>query len=218
MRQDDTLMTILPERVSEGIPDMDITYRTAAKADCLQMAEMITIASGGVVEFLFHDFTPELTPVQIVAHNLENSPGSHTYKNAIVAEYDDRVIGLALSFPSHFHEITTEMRQVFPPDRLEHLSNFYAARVEDSFFLDALCVDQQLRKNGIGGKLISLTKKRAKQNDFDTLSLVVFADNTAALSVYHAHGFEIVAPLELNSHERIPHKGGCFLMKSHIDD
>ena len=219
MRQCDTLMAILLERVSkEGTHDMDITYRTAAKADCLQMAEMITIASGGVVEFLFHDFTPELTPVQIVAHNLENSPGSHTYKNAIVAEYDDRVIGLALSFPSHFHEITTEMRQVFPPDRLEHLSNFYAARVEDSFFLDALCVDQQLRKNGIGGKLISLTKKRAKQNDFDTLSLVVFADNTAALSVYHAHGFEIVAPLELNSHERIPHKGGCFLMKSHIDD
>ncbi len=197
---------------------MDITYRTSREADCLRMAEMINIASGGVVEFLFHDLTPELTPVQIVAHNLENSPGAHTYKNAIVAETEDRVVGMALSFPSHFHEITAEMRQYFPPDRLEHLGDFYAARVEDSFFLDALCVDQRQRGNGIGGKLISLTKKKAKQSDFDTLSLVVFADNTAALSVYYHHGFEIVAPVELNSHERIPHKGGCFLMKSRIDD
>jgi ribosomal protein S18 acetylase RimI-like enzyme len=219
MRQCDPLMTILPERISKKeTQDMDITYRNARKTDCLQMAEMITLASGGVVEFLFHNLMPELTPVQIVSHNMENSQGSHTYKNAIVAESDDRVAGMALSFPSHFHEITAEMKQVFPPDRLEHLSDFYAARVEDSFFLDALCVDQQLRKNGIGGKLISLTKKKAKQTGFDTLSLVVFADNTAALSVYHAHGFEIVAPVELNFHERIPHKGGCFLMKSRIDD
>jgi ribosomal protein S18 acetylase RimI-like enzyme len=197
---------------------MDITYRTAREADCLRMAEMINIASGGVVEFLFRDLMPELTPVQMVAHNLENIQGAHTYKNGIVAETEDRVVGMALSFPSHFHEITAEMRQYFSPDRLEHLSDFYAARVEDSFFLDALCVDQRLRGNGIGGKLISLTKKKAKQSGFDTLSLVVFTDNTTALSVYYRHGFEIVAPVELNSHERIPHEGGCFLMKSHIDD
>jgi len=195
---------------------MDITYRTAREADCLRMAEMINIASGGVVEFLFRDLMPELTPVQMVAHNLESSQGAHTFKNAIVAETEDRVVGMALSFPSHFHEITVEMRQYFPPDRLEHLSDFYAARVEDSFFLDALCVDQRLRGNGIGSKLISLTKNKTQQSGFDTLSLVVFADNAAALSVYHHHGFEIVAPVGLNSNERIPHEGGCLLMKSHI--
>jgi ribosomal protein S18 acetylase RimI-like enzyme len=139
-------------------------------------------------------------------------------ENAIVAESDDGVVGMALSFPSHYHEISAEMRQYFPPDRLEHLSDFYAARVEDSFFLDALCVDQQLRRNGIGSKLISLTKKKAKQSGFDILSLVVFADNKAALSVYHRYGFEIAAPVELNTHELIPHKGGCFLMKSRIDN
>jgi GNAT superfamily N-acetyltransferase len=197
---------------------MDITYRTGRKADCLRMAEMINIASGGVVEFLFRDLMPELTPVQMVAHNLENIQGAHTYKNGIVAETEDRVVGMALSFPSHFHEITAKMRQYFSPDRLEHLRDFYAARVEDSFFLDALCVDQRLRGNGIGGKLISLTKKKAKQSGFDTLSLVVFTDNTTALSVYYRHGFEIVAPVGLNSNERIPHEGGCLLMKSHIDD
>lgn len=197
---------------------MDITYRTARKSDCLQIAEMINMASSGVVEFLFHDLFPELTPVQIVAHNLENTRGSHTYKNTIVAESDDRIVGMALSFPSHFHEITAEMRQFFPADRLEHLSDFYAARVEDSYFLDAICVEEKMRGNGIGSQLISLTKKNAKQRGFDTVSLVVFADNTAALSVYRRHKFEMVAPIKLHSHERIPHEGGCLLMKCPIDD
>ena len=197
---------------------MDITYRIAKKADCLRMAELINIASGGVVNFLFHDLMPEITPQQIVAHNLENDHGSHTYKNAIVAETENRVVGMALTFPALFHKITAEMRQYFPKDRLDHLSDFYASRVDDSLFLDALCVDQKLRRNGIGGKLISLTKKKAKQNGFKTLSLIVFADNTKALSVYHQHGFEVHASVELNSHERIPHEDGCLLMKSNIND
>ena len=78
------------------------------------MAELINIASGGVVNFLFHDLMPEITPQQIVAHNLENDHGSHTYKNAIVAETENRVVGMALSFPALFHKITAEMRQYFP--------------------------------------------------------------------------------------------------------
>lgn len=197
---------------------MEINYRIANKTDCARMAELINIASGGVVEFLFHDLMPKLTPQQIVAHNLESDQGYYTYKNAIVAETEDRVVGMALSFPALFHKMTADMRQYFPKDRLDHLTDFYAARVDDSLFLDALCVDQRLRRNGIGGRLISLTKKKAKQSGFDILSLIVFADNTEALNVYHRHGFEVVAPVKLNSHERIPHEGGCLLMKSSIDD
>jgi GNAT superfamily N-acetyltransferase len=197
---------------------MDITYRTARKADCLRMAELINIASGGVVEFLFHDLMPELTPQQIIAHNLESDQGYYTYRNAIVAETDDRVVGVALSFPARFHEITAEMKQYFPKDRLDHLTEFYAARVDDSLLLNALCVDQKGRRNGIGGKLIALTKKEAKQSGFKILSLMVFADNREALSVYHRHGFEVHAPVKLDSHELIPHEGGCLLMKTHFDD
>jgi ribosomal protein S18 acetylase RimI-like enzyme len=136
----------------------------------------------------------------------------------IVAEAENQVVGMALSFPALFHKITAEMRQYFPKDRLDHLSDFYAARVDDSLFLDALCVDQRLRRNGIGGRLISLTKKKAKQSGFEVLSLIVFADNTKALSVYHRHGFEVHAPVKLDSHEHIPHEGGCFLMKSSLDN
>ena len=197
---------------------MPVVYRKARRADCLRLAELIDIASGGVVEFMFHDLVPNLTPVQIVAQNLESSHGVHTYSNVIVAEVDQQVMGMSLSYPSSFHKITAEMQEFFPKDRLNHLADFYASRVENSFYLDALCVDQKLRGNGIGSQLISLTKKKAVKSGFDTLSQIVFADNNAALNVYRHNGFETVTSVSLNSHTLIPHKGGCLLLKCSAGD
>ncbi|MGD2186658.1 MAG: hypothetical protein PVI71_11050 [Desulfobacterales bacterium] len=145
---------------------MEITYRTAKKPDCMLIAEMIDIASGGVVEFLFHDLMPEHTPVQIVAHNLERSQEAHTYKNAIVAEADDRIVGMALSFPSHFHEVTAEMRQYFPAERLEHLSDFYAARVEDSFFFGCLMRGPKVAQKGYRKSTYISDKEKSQTKRF----------------------------------------------------
>ena len=49
---------------------MKITYRAGRKEDCSKLAELIHIASGGVVEFLYHELIPGQTPVQILAGNL----------------------------------------------------------------------------------------------------------------------------------------------------
>jgi hypothetical protein len=37
---------------------MNITYRTGRKEDCPKLAELVYIASDGVVEFLFHELIP----------------------------------------------------------------------------------------------------------------------------------------------------------------
>jgi hypothetical protein len=62
---------------------MEIKYRPGEKQDCAKLAELINIASDGVVEYLFHDLVPGITPVQVIAHNLENDRSPHSYKNAI---------------------------------------------------------------------------------------------------------------------------------------
>jgi ribosomal protein S18 acetylase RimI-like enzyme len=191
---------------------MDIIYRTGRKGDSLRLAELLDIASGGVMEYLFHDLIPGLTPVQIVAHNLEGDNYCHSYKSAIVAEHEKMVVGMALSYPSHFHKITEEMRAFFPRERLEHLRSFYSAGVENSLFLDALCVGGEFQGKGIGGELISLTKKKARERGYDILSVIVFADNVKALHLYGRSGFKVVEKVELRTNEFIPHEGGCLLM------
>lgn len=195
---------------------MTFKYRPAEKEDSAKLAELINIASDGVVEYLFHDLIPGMTPVQVVAHNLENDNYPHSYRSAVVAAEETDVIGMALSYPSSYHKITDEMRGFFPADRLENFSHFYSSRVENSWFLDALCVIEIHRRRGIGEKLISLTKEKAVENGYSALSLIVFADNALAIPVYKRTGFEIVQKVELRGNEFIKHKDGCLLMKCKI--
>ena len=163
--------------------------------------------------------TPMLQPAlelgaDLVVHSTTKYLGGHSdlTGGVIVAEEENDVIGMSLSFPSSYHKITNTMRNYFPVDRMEHLRHFYASRVQDSWLLDALCVIESHRRQGIGEKLISLTKEKAVENGCRTLSLITFADNDLAIPFYKRTGFEIVEKVELRGNEFIKHEGGCLLM------
>src|SRR5574341_1387077 len=157
-----------------------IIFRDARKEDSKRIAELDDIASEGALDFLFHDIVPGVTPVQMVAQGLENDHYPHSYRSVIVAEQDNNVVGMSLSFPSRYHAITDELRNFLPADRLEHFRDFFSSRVEDSHFLDALAVDERYRNRGVGSELINLTAKRARKEGFKTLSL----------RVVHRHQFD----------------------------
>ena len=195
---------------------MEILYREGQKADIKILAELDYIASDGAVEFLFHDLVPGVSAVQLVASGLEQDVYPHSYGSAIVAELNHHVIGMALSFPATYHQITPEMRDFFPADRLEHFKDFFSARVDGSFFLDVLCVLTGYQHKGIGSRLIELTKSKAQTEGYNSLSLIVFADNVGAQRLYQRHGFEVVRSIELQPHSLIPHQGGCLLMRANL--
>lgn len=192
---------------------MNITFRDGRKDDSYRIAELFDIASMGAIEFLFQDLVPGMSPVQLVAHNLENDRYPHSYRSATVAEHDGRIVGMALSFPSRYNELSDEIKEFFPPDRLEHFSAHFTTRVENSYFVDALAVEEDLRGKGIGSGLVELLKKKAKEEGFDVLSLFVFADNVNARRFYEHHGFALHRHVDIGYHERLPHKGGSLLLK-----
>ena len=194
----------------------EVTYRPGRKPDCRRLAELDSLASGGAIEFLFHDLIPDMTSVDIVASQLEQDRYPHTFRSVIVAACGSRIVGMALSFPAQYHTITDQMRSFFPADRLDHFKSFFTTRVEGSYYLDALCVDETFRKQGIGGKLIDLTAARARQEGFSALSLIVFADNTSARRLYQKKGFSVMQPVALKEHRLIPHQEGCLLMNCDI--
>jgi len=195
---------------------MTFKYRPGEKKDCLKLAELISVASDGVVEYLFHDLVPAMTAVQVVAQDLEEGNAPESYKSSVVAVDAKDVAGMALSYPSSYHKVTDEMRGFFPADRLEHLRHYYSSRVENTWMLDALGVFDNYRRRGIAEKLISLTKERAIENGYNTLSLIVFADNALAIPLYERTGFEVVQKIELRSNEFIKHNNGCLLMRCEI--
>ena len=195
----------------------DIQFREGRIEDCYRISELDDMASGGAIDYLFHDLIPNIAPVQVVAQNLEQDNYPYTYKSAIVAKHCNRVIGFSLSYPAEFHTISQEMRRYFPPERLAHFNDFFTTRVEGSFFLDGLGVDPDYQRNGIGSRLIDFTKEKAHSEGYTALSLIVFADNIEAIRLYERCGFQTVKRIELQPHERIPHQGGCFLMNCEME-
>ena len=195
---------------------MDIQYRTGRFDDCKILAELTNMASDGVVKYLFHDLIPGMSPVEIVARNFEQDHYPHTFNCAMVAVDESAVVGMTLSYPSSFHEITDEMRGFFPPERLAHLDQFFSSRIENSWYIDTLCVIESHRRLGIGHKLISLEKEKAAENGYMSSSLIVFADNNTAMSLYKSAGFEFVGRVDLQENEIIKHKNGCLLLECRL--
>ena len=195
---------------------MKVIYRAARKEDCYRIAQLDYIASGGAAEYLFRGLVPGSTPVQIIASGLESDEYPNSYKNAIVAELNNEVIGMSMSFPAAFHGINDEMRAFFPAERLAHFKEFFSASVSGSYLLDAIGVDEKYRSQGIGETLLEKTIEKARSEGFGILSLLVFADNHRAIDFYTTHGFSVVRKVELKEHRFIPHKGGCLLMKVEI--
>lgn len=192
---------------------MNVTYRQGRKSDCHEIAKLDNIASGGALEYLFHDLVPNMTATELLSSSLEKDIYPHSFKSAIVAENESQVIGLALSYPAKFHCITEELTNFLPEDRLEHFKDFYSSRVEGSYLLDAISVYEKYRKKGVGKSLLEYTKKKAIDEGYKELSLIVFSDNENAIKLYKDNGFEYVKSIDLKPHELIPHEGGCILMK-----
>ncbi len=196
---------------------MDIIYREGKIEDCDKIAQGIDLASGGIIEFLFHGLLKDYTPDQVMSNVLRDEKGYETYKNAIVAEYENEVIGIVYSYPAKYHGISEETRRFFPKERLEFLAEFFNSRVEDSLFLDSIYVDEKFRGLGVGSKLIQLTKEKAKKQGFSQLSLMVMNSNRVARRSYERNSFSIVKHVDVKEHPLIPNKGGIYLLVSDVD-
>jgi GNAT superfamily N-acetyltransferase len=195
---------------------MDINYRQAVREDCPAISALVNIASGGALEFMLHDLVPDLTPAVMISNVLSGDSGHYTFRNAIIAADGDIAIGIAMSFPARFHVVSEEMRNFVPADRLEHMREFFSFRIEDSLFLDALCVQDGYRNQGIGSHLISLVKDKAADAGFNKLSVAVFLDNAAGLRLYERHGFRRVKTVGLKPHALIPHEGGIIFLECEL--
>lgn len=191
---------------------MNILYRDARQNECLKLAKFINETAGGILDFLYYGLIPGQTTVDLVAEFLCQGERYDSYSSITVADHNDTIVGMVSSYPAEYHRIDPEMEAFFPKKRIDAVRDFFSSRVENSYYLSAIFVDQRYRANGIGSGLIDITKKKAKENGYDKLSLLVMADNEPALSVYAKNGFQKVKHVKLEYNEFIPHYGGVWLL------
>lgn len=191
-----------------------VEIRTARPSDASAIARLITMAGGGVYEFLLDGLFGDLDTVALMTPSIVEDTGIHSYPNAIVAVAGRRVIGLAHAYPAS--AMIPANQAVLPQDRLDHLAAFEETQDPGSCFLSALAVEQDYRRRGIASHLIALTESRARTAGFDRLTLHVWADNRPARALYRRQGFRDVAVAAIPWHPRLPHAGGSVLMRKTI--
>lgn len=69
--------------------------------------------------------------------------------------------------------------------------NHHGVRFRKYLKIDAICVDEKNRENGIGTKLLKFAKEKAKENDCTDLDLTVNEENENAIKVYEKFGFKV---------------------------
>ncbi len=194
----------------------DITYRKARYEDCGEIAKLMDLASGGIIDFLYQDLFEDLDPAEFVEKNLQSADDPYNYNSAIVADQDGIVVGVSYSYPSSYHGLSESSRSTLPVDRLACLNDFFNARIENSWFIDSFAVNTSLQGMGLGKKLLDMTIEKARKENFSTLTLMVFADNEKALRFYLKNNFEVAQKVRLDRQELMPHDGGCLLMKKDL--
>jgi len=83
---------------------------------------------------------------------------------------------------------------------------------DNSFYICGVALFSEYRGLGIGTELMQLAEQQAKIRKFNTLSLVVFEENTDAVRLYEKLGYKEVQREKIVPHPLIHYTGDAILM------
>jgi ribosomal protein S18 acetylase RimI-like enzyme len=192
---------------------IEVAYRVALATDSRDIARFISIAGGGLYEFLFDDLFPVLTAVDVLTVGVWRDDGPISFRNCFVAvdNATGEVVGAANAFP--INDIKDQRYSLVPAARQDHIRAVLQLQDWGSFFLNALAVSEKCRGLGVGTQLLNWAHGRAAAGGFDRLSLHVWQDNVDAVKFYKARGFIELGIAPVVSHPRLAHTGGSILMR-----
>ena len=137
----------------------NLIYRVAKKADSREIAPLISMAGGGIVEFLLHDLIPGVTPQQIIQKQVEDETSEFFFGHCTVASQNDDILGISHSFSSPLW-LKPEPGFI-PRDRIDHVSGLYDTKLPLSLYLISFAVKPKARRRGIGAHLLELLREKA---------------------------------------------------------
>ncbi len=190
-----------------------VAFRPAKREDSRRIAELFSISSDGVVDYVWMTLAseyPGLEPVEIGAVRYASEEGNFSYTNCVVAEREGEVIGQLCTYPV---EASTED----PDETIDPILEPYGRlEIPDTLYISSLALFDGVRGMGLGTEMISIARDQARERGFDVLSLLVFEQNAGAMKLYEREGFREVDRAAVVPHPLINHTGDVLLMTAPV--
>ena len=186
----------LPGQLEQLKATMDISFRIGEAADAELIVDLVLQAGDGLFESMLDGVVPGVRAKQLLRMAVKGEESPLRFGNAIVAEGDGAVVGMALCYPSAEFGLHPVLESLLPRTRLEPFKALFQTPLPDSWYLNSLSVVDAFRGKGLARLLLGCCGDLALSAGQSRLSLHVWSDNDPALQLYRNFGFAEI--------ERIP--------------
>ena len=179
-----------------------IEIKRAHKEQSAEIARLIMIAMTDECCLYFCGEGYGLTDFHKMMTSLvERTDSQYSYKNALVALDNDKLVGVAVSYDG---ALLHELRQVFIEVAREQIGKDHSLIDDETqageLYLDSLAVIPEYRRQGIAQRLLKATKEKANQMKIPCVGLLVDKGNHAGESLYLSVGFRYVNDNQWGGH------------------
>ena len=168
-----------------------LAVRDATRNDCDELARLIDIAGEGLAGYVWQQMAaPGEDPREVGRQRAARDTGSFSYRNAVVAEIDGRIVGALVGYPiaDEPESIDIEnMPPMFVP--LQELENLAAG----TWYVNALATFPEARGRGVGSALMRCADRVASGLGLRGTSLIVSDANDGARRLYDRLGYRQAA-------------------------
>jgi ribosomal protein S18 acetylase RimI-like enzyme len=188
-----------------------LSIRRAEAADFKELADLANLAGGDTLSFIAQGIYPMADTLAICRDMIADPTGIFSFRNCFVAELDGSVIGLANAFPARL--IENELIGVELTEREKYLLARTELNDPRSYLLNNMAVNPAYQRSGVGARLMKAVVAEAREQNFSSITLHVWADNTKATAFYEKLGFIKDGYAAIPWHPELPHVGGSFLFR-----
>ena len=182
-----------------------ITFRPAVRQDARRIAELYSIASDGISDYIWSkQAKPGDNLLDIGQQRYERRNTAFSYENCLVAEAEGRVVAVLLAYKMMGDDDYVESDPILRP--------FWALEEPESFYISGLAVDEPWRRRGIARTLMHMAEEKCRELRQNKLSLIVLEANTVAHDFYLNLGYRETMRKAIVPHPLIHYTGDALLL------
>ncbi len=191
---------------------MTWSIRHAVPDDSPSLAAVELLTAPEFANFLLEGMFDDASVGAILSWRYRQGGVDSTDWSWVAVEEGDDIVGAMGAYPVALSRAEQGVDTGEADDRNAHFAVLRTLMRDDAFHIARLGVLLHARRRGIARGLVVAAEAAAREAGLNLLTLIVWADNDAALNLYDALGFSRLDSAEIAPHPRLERDGEVLML------